>query len=567
MSMADVVFVNGKVVTVDKAFSYKQAVAVKDGWIIDTGYTADVKRHIGPKTEVVDLKGKILMPACHDAHMHGVWYGVTKSPLCLDLTHPNVQNFDDINRELKKKAAELPPGTWIKGVGWNGAFLHEMQKDPERVPNKNDFDAASPNHPIALYDFSLHTLVVNSKALEMCGITKDSPNPPSGDMGRDADGNPNGVFMEFAAHSMIMQHFPTLTYEELEVAIKTTQQELNKNGFGGYNESALGPGGNLSLGGVLGEPAIHAYKKMQDEGKLNCRVTIGLLMGEYGALSYDDVVSGFNKIRLPELTDKNWLDIPMLKVFADGIPFNFTSWLNEDYANNPGNHGRACLPGITDDEQEAELHKIIMLAHSKGYQVAVHATGDRALDASLRGFIKAIEGNPGISRRHYTLHGDMITNKWARTAAKYDCLHSLQPAIGAFIYDALQPFLGKKASRIYGLKELFECGLSVAGGSDCPVSMPNWRQGIQAAVTRMADATGNVHCPELALTVEEGIRLFTYNGAYQEHKEKVRGSIEANKVADLQILDADIFAADPKDIGKVGVEMTMVGGKVVYSAR
>lgn len=564
MAHADTVFVNGKVVTVDKDFSYKQAVAVKDGWIVDTGYSADMKAHVGPGTEVVDLKGKIILPACHDAHMHGVWYGVTKSPLCLDLTFPAVKDFGDIREALRKKCAELPAGQWIKGVGWNGAFLAELQKDPERLPRKTDFDDVSPNHPIALYDFSLHTLVVNSKALEMCRITKETKDPPSGEMERDSDGEPTGVFKEFAAHGLIMEHFPTLSYDELEAAIRITQNELNQNGYASYNESSLGPGGNLNLGGVLGEPAIHAYKTMQDKNLLTCRVTVGLLMGEYGALSYDDVVSGFEKIRLPELTDKNWLDIPMLKIFADGIPTNFTSWLNEDYKNNPGNHGRACLPGATDDEQEEELHKIILLAHQKGYQVAIHATGDRALDASLRGFIKAIEAYPGISRRHYTIHGDMITNQWARKAAKYDCLHSLQPAIGAFLYDALQPFLGRRASRIYGLKELFDCGLSVAGGSDCPVSMPNWRQGVQAAVTRKADATGNVHCPELALTVEEGIRLFTYNGAYQEHMEKVRGSIEPNKVADLQVLDADIFAVDPDEIGKVGVEMTMVGGKVVH---
>ncbi len=564
MTKADLVFVNGNVITVDKHFSRKQAVAIKDGWIINTGYNAEIKPYIGSKTQVIDLKGKLLLPAAHDAHMHGVWYGVTKSPDFLDLTYPAVKNFSDIREAIAKKCAELPAGTWIKGLGWNSAFIDELKDDPERLPRKYDFDEISPNHPIALYDFSIHTLVVNSKALEMCHITKETSNPDSGEMERDAEGNPTGVFKEFSAQGLIMKHFPSLDYQELENAIKLTQQELNKQGYASYNESSLGPGGNIILGGVLGEPAIHAYKKMQEKGLLSCRVSVGLLMGEYGALSYNDVVKGLEKIQLPEITDKNWFDIPMLKIFGDGIPSNFTAWLNNDYLNAPGNHGSACLPGNTDDEMEEELHKIILLAHSKGYQVAVHAVGDRALDASLRGFIKAVETYPSVSRRHYTLHGDMITNEWARTAAKYDFLHSLQPAIGAYLYDDLQPFIGEKASRIYGLKELFDCGLSVAGGSDCPVSPPNWRKGVQAAVTRKADATGNVHCPELAITVEEGIKLFTYNGAYQEHMEKIRGSIEINKVADLQVLEENIFAVDPDEIGNVDVEMTVVDGKIVY---
>jgi len=565
MTMADTVFVNGQVVTVDKSFRMQKAIAIKDGWIIAVGENADIKPYIGYKTQVIDLAGKVILPAAHDAHMHGIWYGVSKPPVSMDFSYPHIKSIADMREQIAQKVKSTPKGQWIKAVGWQTGYLEECKIDPYRLPRKGDFDAVTPDHPIAVYDFALHTLVVNSKALEICGVTRATANPTGGEMERDTCGEPTGVFKEFEAQGIIMKHFPRLTDEELKTAIRYTQHELNKNGTTSYNESSLGPGGNLTYGGALGERAIHVYKQMQENGELSARVSVGLLMGSYGALSYDDVVSGFEVIDLPQITDENWFNIPMLKIFADGIPANYTAWTIDDYLGKPGNHGRACLPGNSDEEQKEELHKIIMLAHKKGYQVGIHTVGDRALEYSLEGFIKAMDAFPGKTPRHYVIHADMATNSWARRAAKYDICLSLQPAIGAFIYEANSMAIGKKASRIYGLRELWDAGLSIAGGSDCPCSYPNWRQGVQAAVTRRSDVTGELHCPELAITVAEGIKLFTYNGAYQEHFERVRGSIEIGKVADLQVLEENIFQVAPDDIGKINVDFTMVGGKIVYT--
>lgn len=564
MCYADMVIINGKVVTVDKYFSFKKAIAVKDGWIINVGENADIKPYIGPDTQVVDLKGKMILPGAHDAHMHGIWYGVSKPPIALDLSYPNIESIADIKEKVAKKAKELPRGTWIKGVGFTVGHLLECKNNPGSVPRKIDFDDVTPDHPIALYDFSLHTLVVNSKALEICGVDRHTPDPSGGEIERDGNGNPTGVFREFEAQGIIMKHFPRLTDEELKLAIKYTQKELNKNGITSYNDSALGPGGDLTFGGALGQRAILVYGDMAKKGEMTARVSIGLLMGDYGALNYEDVVNGFNEIVLPEIIDENWMNIPMLKIFADGIPMGYTGWLWEDYANRPGFKGRSCLPGETDEAQEEELHKIILYAHQKGYQAGIHATGDRSLDVSLAGFIKAIETYPGPSKRHYVIHGDMITNKWARKAVPYDIGLSLEPEVGTLIYEATMPYIGKRASRIYGVKELLDCGLWVAGGSDCPVTYPNWRKGLEAAVTRRSATTGKKHCPELAVSVAEGIKMFTYNGAYQERFEKVRGSIEINKVADFQVLEEDLFMVEPEAIGDVDVVMTICGGKVVY---
>ncbi|WP_088369235.1 amidohydrolase family protein [endosymbiont 'TC1' of Trimyema compressum] len=222
------------------------------------------------------------------------------------------------------------------------------------------------------------------------------------------------------------------------------------------------------------------------------------------------------------------------------------------------------MPGETDEAQEQELHKIILYAHKKGYQVGIHATGNRSIDVSLDGFIKDIETYPGPSKRHYVIHGDMITNAWARKAIPYDVGLTLEPEVGTLIYEATTPFIGKKASRIYGVKELLDCGLWISGGSDCPITYPNWRKGLEAAVTRRSATTGNKHCPELGVSVAEGIKVYTYGGAYQERFEKVIGSIKINKVADFQVLEKDLFSVEPEALGSVDVVMTVTGGKIVY---
>jgi predicted amidohydrolase YtcJ len=238
----------------------------------------------------------------------------------------------------------------------------------------------------------------------------------------------------------------------------------------------------------------------------------------------------------------------------------------ENYLDAPHTHGSACVAGNTDEEQAGDLTNIILFAQEKGYQVGIHAVGDRALDVSLNGFIKAMEMFPGKPPRHYVIHGDCMTKSFAEKAARYQVGLSVQPSVGTFIYEITAPSLGsEKASRIYGLREFIEAGMNVAGGSDCPVTYPSWLKGVEAAVTRKSASTGEIHAPELAITVEDGVRLFTINGAHQERMEGLRGSIEVGKVADFQVLSDDIFKIDPNRIGEVVVEKTFVGGREVYN--
>jgi predicted amidohydrolase YtcJ len=186
---ADLVITNAKVITVDRDFSIKEAVAVKDGKIVAVGTSADVETYIASDTKVLDLKGKPLLPGINESHMHAPFFGASRPPLSLDLTYPTVQSIPDMVAALQQKVAEVEPGEWIRGFGWDQSTLEECRSDPSKLPRKWDLDAVSPDHPVAFTDFSVHTLLVNSKALEIAGITKDTPDPPSGEMERDETGN------------------------------------------------------------------------------------------------------------------------------------------------------------------------------------------------------------------------------------------------------------------------------------------------------------------------------------------------------------------------------------------
>ena len=205
---ADLVIKNAKVITVDKDFSIRQAVAVKDGKILAVGNDDEVKAYIAAGTRVMNLKGKPLLPGINESHMHAPFFGASRPPLSLDLTYPTVKSIPDMVAALRKKAAEVKPGEWIRGFGWDQSTLEECRSDPAKLPRKWDLDSVSPDHPVAFTDFSVHTLLVNSKALELAGISKDTPDPPSGEIERDANGEPTGIFKEPGAQALVAAHVP-----------------------------------------------------------------------------------------------------------------------------------------------------------------------------------------------------------------------------------------------------------------------------------------------------------------------------------------------------------------------
>jgi predicted amidohydrolase YtcJ len=243
----------------------------------------------------------------------------------------------------------------------------------------------------------------------------------------------------------------------------------------------------------------------------------------------------------------------------------------ESYIDAPGNNGSSCLcgPESSEEEQVEELHRMIELAHCRGFQVGIHAIGDKAIEASMDGFIKAEQKYPGRHLRHYIIHAESLGRpEQAVKAARYKIPYSVQPAISDNLYEVTRDLIGPRAERCFDLKTPLDEGVMLCGGSDAIAGVfPNWRMAVQSAVTRRSAISGKVYSPELRVSVEDAVRMFTIGAVYQESMEDVRGSIEIGKLADFQVLDRDIFETPHDEIGAIKVVMTIVDGKVVYDSR
>jgi len=563
---ADLVLTNAKVITVDRDFSIKQAVAVRNGKITAVGTDEDVEPFIGSETRVLNLKGKPILPGINETHLHAPFFGATRPPLALDLSYPNIKSIPDMVEALRQKVAQVKPGEWIRGFGWDQGSLEECKSDPSKLPRKSDIDPVSPDNPVVFSDFSGHTLLINSKALEIAGITRDTPDPDSGEIEKEPQtGEPTGIFKELGAQALVSSVVPLLTREEKKQALLTALEHFKSNGITSFTDAAIGPGGEAYVYGVMSAEFVNIYKELLDEGQLTARANVLLLMGDYGALTLEDLKSNIETFRVPTDIDKSWLNFPGIKIFADGIPLTYTSWMNEDYVSGDAGHGTSVIPGKTDQEQRDNLIAMIEYVHSKGYQIGLHATGDRAIDAAVDGFAQAFEKQPGKELRHYIIHGDFISADKAKILAKYKCGIAMQPFISAMIADFEPTVVGEeRAAYEWPTRTVLDAGVNLTSNSDAPITYPNWRLGVQAAVLREGLVSGKVSGPEECITVEEAIRTYTINGAWQDHMEDVKGSIEVGKLADFCIIGDDILSIDPHKIGEIPVLVTIVDGKIVY---
>ncbi|MBI5605461.1 MAG: amidohydrolase [Deltaproteobacteria bacterium] len=565
MNSVDLILINGKVLTVNQHFDIVEAVAVKNGRITAVGGNDMVKALAGPGTKVIDLAGATMLPGINDAHLHTPFFGATRPPLALDLAFPAAQSIGDIVEAVRRKAAEVKPGEWIRGFGWNQGALKECLEDPSVFPRRSDIDPVSTDNPVILIDFSGHTILVNKKALEIAGLHKGSANPVSGEMERDSQGELTGIFKELGAQALVTSHVPILTREEKKIALLNAISILNSHGVTSFTDAAIGPGGEAYGFGVMSAEFIDIYREFLAEGKLTARVSILLLLGDYGALTYEDLEKGLQTFKVPTDLDREWLQFPGVKIFADGIPLTYTSWMNDDYISGNYGHGVSVIPGKTDQDQHDNLVAMIDLVHSHGFQVGVHATGDRAIDAAVDGFVLAMKNRPGGDPRHYLIHGDFISAETCRRLSAINGGVAMQPTIEAMISDFEPSVVGEqRAAYEWPMRTALDSGVNLTSSSDAPITVPNWILGVENAVLRESLTSGAVSGPEEAITVKEAIRTYTINGAYQDHLEAVKGSIEVGKMADFCIIDQDILSIDPHLIRTTRVLKTIVNGRVVY---
>ncbi|EOH96272.1 amidohydrolase [Enterococcus pallens] len=559
MVCANLILLNGKIATVDEQFAFVEAVAVVDGWIIDVGTTKEMNKYIGPQSKVIDLNGKLMLPGVHDAHMHGVHTGLALSTHFLDVSFPKVKSISDLQAVIETAVKNVPNGTWIMGMGWNEMLIKECMEEG-RTPKKWDLDPVSPDHPVVINDYGAHRMVVNSKALEICGISSEIPDlkPEEGLIERIGDTKePNGYLNEWGAQVLVWSYVPVLTEDEIESCILRMNKELNKYGITSHVD-ILGIGGNQLICGTWGEKSIAIYERLSREKKLTARVSVNLLAGLDGIQSYQTIIEGLRRTKLPKFRDRNWVKAETVKIFGDG-----GGWLRADN-KIVEDHSRSTFPGTTNEEQEAEIIKTIIEVHRQGWQLGIHAIGGRTIDTIIKGYIQALQYYPREKPRHFIIHGDDMTLENAVDAGKFGIGMSVQSIAAHTIMDFMKMrFEQSRGEELFSWREYQEKGVNIANGSDSNIFSLNWLQGVQFAVTRKT-INGYSYRSDLASSLEDAIRMYTLNGAKQEHLETVRGSIEIGKVADFQILDQDIFLVKPENIAEAKVLMTIVDGKIVY---
>lgn len=559
---ADLILTGGDVLTIDDAFTVAQAVAVRANRILAVGSDAEITALAGPHTQVIELAGRTVLPGINDSHLHGAAWALTRPPFALDLSHPAVRSIADIADAVRKAAATTPSGEWITGLGWDVGYLAECLADPARRPLRSDLDEATAEHPVCLTDFSGHMVWVNSKALELAGVSRGTEPPSGGVIETDAAGEPTGILKE-TAQALVQQLVPPATVAQRKEAIQRAVAALHAEGITSYTEPGLGPGGAEILGGGLDIGTLHAYVDLARAGQLASRVRVLLLPAPMGG-SAADVAAGLKGLALPEDVDARRLAVIGVKVFADGVPPNETAWMHEPYTG--GGHGALCVHGANAGLKEAELAEMIRVAHAAGYQLGVHVTGDRAIDAVVDAFVAANEAHPRPDARHYVIHGDFASPTSLAKLAAHGYGINMNPAIKWTIADLMDEIVGPERSDYqWPVRSAVQAGIAVCVGSDAPITMPNWRQGVAAMLLRESKATGRVSGPDQRVSLETALRAYTVNPARQDFAEEWKGAIEPGKVADLCVLGGDLRATDPHDIPDLPIDLTVFDGQVVYA--
>ncbi|MFF6865617.1 amidohydrolase [Streptomyces ardesiacus] len=560
---ADLVFVGGRVVTVDAEFSVASALAVTGGVISAVGERHDVTPLVGPGTRVVDLRGATLLPGINDSHLHGCAFGMATPPLSLDLGHPAVSSLADVAGAVREAVRRTPAGGWITGHGWDTGYLAECLSDPSRLPSRHDLDAVSPDRPVVLYSFSGHATWVNSKALELIGVDRHTVAPPGGAVVVDGAGEPTGLLHE-GAQALVQNALPPLGRRERTEAIRSTLATLARLGVTSYTEPGLGPGGAGIMRGALGAETLDVYRRLLADGELTARVGV-LLLPTGMASTAEEFARALTALVECGDTDPRRLAIHGVKIFADGIVPNRTAWMHEPYVG--GGCGSLCVGGATDAERVAGIDAMIRHAHAAGHQVGVHVTGDRGIDTVTDSFAAAAAEHPRPDARHYVIHGDFLTAHSMKVLAAHGFGVNMNPTVKWTVADMEEAFVGPdRAAYAWPYRAALDAGVRVTSGSDAPVTFPDWRQGVATMMLRESKAAGRVSGPEQRIGLAEAIRTYTIDAAWQDFADGWKGSLEPGKVADLCLLGGDLLSADPHDIPGMPVLLTVVDGRIVHDA-
>jgi predicted amidohydrolase YtcJ len=532
---ADLVFVNGPVLTVDDRRPEARAVAVGGRQIVAVGERDDVAGEIGPGTRVVDLGGRALLPGFNDNHTHPLSFGQALGQI--DASPAAVRSLAEIQVAFRAAATAGPgaPGVrddWLLARGYDDSRL-----DVRRHPTRYDLDEATGDRPAYLVRTCGHLGVANSAALARAGIGPDTADPTGGKIDRDEHGEPTGLLRE-TAQNLIRRLLPPPTIADYRKYLRLAGER-----FQGYGITSVGEAG------IGSSDQFAAYEAAAKDGELPVRVfTMMLIDATLDSLVSLGLRTGFGD---------EWLRIGPAKLLQDGSGGGRTAAITGEYRNDPGNSG------ITIYNQEG-LDERLGRAHAAGFQLAAHAIGDRAIEMILDAYERALATAPKPDARPRIEHCGICTPRVLDRMQRLGVVAVPQPSFVYYLGDSyIANFTLEQLALSYPGRTWFDRGIVAAGSSDVPVVSCDPYVNLRSAVTRLTQ-DGQRMGPEQGVTIEEAVRMFTLNGAYASLEERIKGSITPGKLADLVVLDRDPRSVSPEELHTLRAEMTVLDGKVVF---
>ena len=536
---ADLALTGGRIYTVDGARSWAEAVAIKDGRIVFVGTNEEAKAHIGKATNVVDLKGRMVVPGFQDAHIHPISAGVEAKACDLNAA----TNVDEYIATIKKYAEANPDEPWITGGGWSMAAF-----GPGALARRGLIDAVVPDRPVILWSRDGHTTWVNSKALEVAGITKKTPDPVDGRIDRDPKTGAAVCSLQEGASGLVTSKMPPTSDAKRNAGLRYAVKFLNGLGITALQDASVN------------EDDLKAYRMLDDAGGLSMHV-IGSIWWKR-----DQGIEQIENIkRLRSEFTKGHIDAGTVKIMQDGVMENYTAAMLEPYLL-PGKKGVRGIPMV----EPEKLKEAVTRLDAEGFQVHFHAIGDAAVRQSLDAVAAARAANGDQGHRHHISHIQLIDTADVPRFKELGVVANYQPLwayADDYITELTIPFLGpERSSHMYAINTLLKSGATVAFGSDWSVSSPNPFEEMETAITRLGALgdTTEPFLPEEAITLAQALDAFTINAAYVNRLEKDTGSLEVGKRADLAVLDRNLFDIKPAELSDTKVLVTLFEGKPVH---
>jgi len=533
---ADLIVRNAHIVTMSEGNAIVSAIAVRDGKIQAVGTDAEINTCASPRTKLIDLHGRTVLPGLIDVHTHTMQWaeGILRDQL--DVTYPKVHSIADIVAMVRERAAKTPKGQWITGAGWDDAKFSE-----HRYISRRDLDAVAPDNPVYLEHVSGHLIAVNSAAIKLAAITRDTPDPNGGVIEKDSDGEPTGILKDTA----------------MDLAGKLLPpdpSDIHMRAAKLISERALALGLTTIHDIFITPDEIRGYQNAHARGWLKLRVQMSPRIG-----SIEDAEQ-LAKMGVHTGYGDDTLKFGAAKMFADGgMGARTIAIYPPPVEGEPNNFG--VLRWKPEDMQKAHL-----IAARAGWQLETHAIGDRAIDEVLDSYAAVMKDLNLTDARFRIVHAGISTPAIQKRLADLHVLVDGNPPFVYWIGSWFKKYGPERVRWSYPAKSYIANGVIEAAGSDVPVTplSPWW--GIWAAVARKELATGEVLAPEERLTITEALRLYTYNGAYAGFEEKTKGTLKPGKLADFIVVDRDVLSVPTDQLKDVQVLETYVGGALVSHA-